>query len=122
MAPDSNQQSNTSGTRRNVLPFFWNVRWSMRCGCRSVTFCPVSCSSSATEPMQWCSRPSSDSHMGMGVPQKRLRLMLQSRASASQLAKRAWPTNSGTQWMPWLCFAMRSRSTSTFTYQEGVVL
>ena len=64
----------------------------------------------------------SQRHSGIGVPQKRLRLMAQSRASPSQLPKRFLPTDSGTQWMSWLCTAMRSLKASTFTNHTGTVL
>ncbi len=41
--------------------------------------------------------PSSLTHNGIGVPQKREREMDQSRASFSQFSKRASPTKPGTQ-------------------------
>ena len=43
------------------------------------------------------SLPSSEIHMGMGVPQKRLRETAQSRAFSSQLRNRFSLTKSGTQ-------------------------
>jgi hypothetical protein len=108
--------------RRSVLPFFSKVRWSMRCGCRSTTLAPVSCCNSSTLPTQCSSVPSSEAHSGIGVPQKRERLMLQSRASFSQFSKRFSPTKPGTQCTARLFSTIRSRRASTFTYQEGVAL
>lgn len=63
------------------------VRPSMLSLCRSVTFAPHAASSSAMEPMTTSSVPSSLLQMGRGVPQYRLRLMFQSRASCDRREK-----------------------------------
>jgi hypothetical protein len=91
MAPDSNQQSNTSSTRVNGgLPGVADgmVRASTWWRWRSVTpVAPVRASNSATDPMTTTSLPSADVHTGSGVPQKRDRDTAQSRADSSQLWK-----------------------------------
>ena len=68
--PDSNQQSNTSGTRRSGdFPVGEGISTlSMKCLCRSVTFTPASFSSSAALPTTITS-PSSLRQIGSGVPQ-----------------------------------------------------
>eukprot|EP00965_Chrysotila_dentata_P148295 4895792-Pleurochrysis_carterae.AAC.3 len=55
---------------------------------QSVSGARAVASSSAMEPMTTVSSPSSETHIGMGVPQKRLRDTAQSRALSSQLWKR----------------------------------
>ena len=124
MLPDSNQQSNTSRTRRMVPPGVLRdgkVMSSTDSRCRSCTLpdsSPARASSSATEPMHSMSLGSSSQRqMGIGVPQKRLRARFQSRAPASQLPKRPVPTCSGTQWICRLLATSFSRRGSTFINQ-----
>ena len=54
----------------------------------------------------------------MGEPQKRLRLIDQSRAPSSHLPN--WPSRmvSGIQWISWFSSTMRSRNSLTRTYHE----
>ena len=76
------------------------VRWSIESRCRSVMGeTPVAFSSSAMDEMITTSWPSSLAHIGMGVPQKRLRETAQSRAFSSQLWKRFSFTKAGTQYV-----------------------
>ena len=121
MEPDSNQQSNTSSTRRSTPRPVADgmVRPSTYSRCRSVTRTPVRASSSAMEPTTTTSSPSSEIQMGSGVPQNRLRLTAQSRASRSQLAKRPTFTDSGTHAVLSLAASSRSLMASTRTNQEG---
>ena len=67
--------------------------------------------------MRGCSG-SSLFHTGIGVPQKRLRLIDQSRAPSSQRPKRPSRTWPGIQLICWLSSTIRSRMAVTFTYQE----
>ena len=57
-------------------------------------------------------------HTGMGEPQKRLRLIDQSRAPASQLPKAPSRTCPGTQLMCWLSSMARSLIAVTCTNHE----
>ena len=63
-------------------------------------------------------RGSSLRHTGIGEPQKRLRLIDQSRAPSSHLPNRPSRMCSGTQWICWFSSTMRSRIAVTFTYHE----
>eukprot|EP00966_Prymnesium_polylepis_P298863 6906075-Prymnesium_polylepis.1 len=65
------------------------------------------------------SLPSSETHIGMGVPQKRLRETAQSRAFSSQLRKRFSLTKSGTQYVWSLLASSRSLSDSTLINVDG---
>ena len=86
-----------------------------------MTFSPESASSSATEPTQMRSFSSASfTQIGMHEPQKRLRETFQSRASASQLAKRFSPTYSGIHATAALFFAKRSWRSSTRMYHAGI--
>ena len=60
--------------------------------------------------------------MGRGVPQKRLRLIAQSRAFSSHLPKRPSRMCPGTQWTVRLCATMRSLNASTLTNQVEIGL
>ena len=80
---------------------------------------PVSSSSCLTDETMTTSSPSSDIHIGMGVPQKRLRLTAQSRADSSQLWKRLTLTKSGTQYVFSLLASNRSLSDSTLMKVPG---
>ena len=98
------------------------ARWSILWGWMSATGSPTRRSSSAMAPMQTSWPQVSQDQMGMGVPQKRLREMFQSRASLIQLPKRPEPMASGTQWICLLCSTMRSRSAVTRTKRVGTAL
>ena len=79
---------------------------SMNSRCRSVILRPERSSSSLIEPITTTSSPSSLIHIGIGVPQKRLRETPQSGAFSSPLWKRLSLTNDGTQYVC-LVFSMR---------------
>ena len=59
---------------------------------------------------------------GMGEPQKRLRLIDQSRAPSSHMPNRPSLTWDGTQLISWLVSIMRSRISVTFTNHEEIAL
>ena len=63
-------------------------------------------------------RGSSEIHTGSGEPQKRLRLIDQSRAPSSHLPNSPSRMCSGTQWICWFSSTMRSRIAVTFTNHE----
>jgi hypothetical protein len=89
MAPESNQASMTSGTRRYVpgSPSISNVISSMkgRCGSSSDRSLPVSSESRARESTQTSFDGSSSlRQIGSGVPQNRLRYSAQSMLLFSQ--------------------------------------
>jgi hypothetical protein len=92
---------------------------SMNSRCKSSTWTPLSSLSSAIEPTTTISSPSSLSHIGIGVPQKRLRLTAQSRAFSSQLWKRFSCTKPGTQYVFLLFSTSRSLIASTLTKVPG---
>ena len=73
----------------------------------------------AMEPRQIIS-PQGQRQIGIGVPQKRLRLMFQSFASFSQLPNRFSPTDFGTQLMVALAEVSASRLSATLTYQASI--
>ncbi len=75
---------------------------------RSSSHTPDRSCNSARDPMHTrC--PLSHTHTGMQLPQYRLRLTAQSRASRSQFPNRFAPTASGTHRMRSLSSAIRSR-------------
>ena len=76
-------------------------------------------SSCATLVTTMRSSLSSDSQMGIGVPQYLLLLIAQSRALSSQFWKRFSLTNAGTQYVCALAASKRSRIVSTLTNQLG---
>ena len=80
---------------------------------------PVASSSSLIDEMMRTSCPSSEIHIGIGVPQKRLRLTAQSRALASQLWKRFSLTKLGTQYVLSLFASSRVLSASTLMKVPG---
>ena len=120
--PDSNQQSNTSSTRfSGDFPVGDGISsLSIKCLCRSSIFRPVSFSSSATLPGTMTS-PSGLRQIGSGVPQKRLRLIAQSRAFSSHLPNRPSRRCAGTQLIDWLFLTILSRSCSARTNQVEIV-
>ncbi len=70
------------------------------------------------EPMiSFCSESRSDTQMGSGVPQKRLRDSAQSTLFSSQPPKRPVPMPSGCQPMVWLSSTMRSLTAVVRTNQ-----
>src|SRR5215831_589292 len=87
MAPESNQTSMTSGTRRAAEPQSGHVITTSstngRCGSMPVTSLPARLDSSASEPTQvtW---PAAQVQMGNGVPQYRVRDSAQSTLLRSQ--------------------------------------
>ena len=61
-------------------------------------------------------------HTGIGDPQKRLRLIDQSRAPSSHMPKRPSRTWPGTQLMSELMASIRSLMSVTFTNQDEMAL
>ena len=103
MAPESNQQSITSGTRCISPPHFghFTVISSIYGLCSSTVRAaglPLICSSSSRLPMA-CIWPHPHSQTFRGVPQYRLREIPQSWIFSSQSPKRPFPMDSGIQWM-----------------------
>lgn len=103
---------------------FGLVRSSMNGRCRSATGTPKSRSSSATEPYTSIRgyAGSSERQTGIGLPQKRFRLIDQSRAFDSHLPN--WPcfTCSGTQVICSFSSTIRSRIRVTSTNQLDTAL
>jgi len=88
--------------------------------CRSWTVTPKSAWSSAIEPYTSMRGYAGSSlfHTGIGEPQKRLRLIAQSRAFSSHLPNEPSLTCSGTQVICWLSSTMRSRISVTLTNHD----
>ena len=63
---------------------------------------------------------SSDRQTGIGEPQKRLRLIAQSRAFSSHFPKLPFLMCSGCQVISWLSSTMRSRNSVTFTNHDEI--
>src|SRR5262249_40875541 len=118
IAPESNQQSSTSGTRRITPPQFshCSVTSSMYGLCRSKSSLSPS---SAAELTHLCCLHCSQTQNGSGVPQSRDREMAQSTLFSSQSPMRPVLTWAGTQ----LVFRLlKSSSALCFvvcTYQES---
>ena len=100
------------------------VSESMKGRWKSTTSTPKSASSSAIDPYTSVRgyAGSSDTHTGMGAPQKRLREIDQSRAPASHLPKTPSLMWSGVQLICWLSSTMRSRIAVTRTNHEDTAL
>ncbi len=98
---------------------FGRVNSSMYVRCRSVTGTPKSASSSAIEPYTSIRgyAGSSDLQIGIGVPQKRFRLIDQSRAPDSHLPNCPSLTCSGTQLISPFSSPIRSLILVTSTNQ-----
>src|SRR3989344_2760526 len=118
MEPESNQVSNTSGTRRIIpLPAFaeasagkhshGTVISSTMCLCKSFTFFPLASSSSEALPNTFSFLHFSHFHIGITLAQKRWRETDQSRAPKSQSPKRPSLICAGDQLM-FLAFLSKS--------------
>src|SRR3990167_1765639 len=123
MLPDSNQQSNTSSTRCAGSPHSSHLSLILsipgRCKSSSLgQLTALAFSSSRLPTTVTCSL--SHSQTGSGEPQKRLREMPQSRASASQFPNRPSRICFGTQLIFLLFLTNPSLIAVTFINQLGV--